>query len=124
MCPLLGGVVITVASGVLGAVSATVVVGKAWQKYPFLLSWFVSLSRRIFPATMSNMVGLDHISSAYRHSLRGSMATILREEDPMAMLRQMYDPGKIVAHVDGAEVPGCGEHNTETWCPGLYVCYS
>lgn len=79
MCPLLGGVVITVASGVLGAVSATVVVGKAWQKYPFLLSWFgslVSLSRRIFSATMSNMVDLDHISSAYRHSLRGSMATI------------------------------------------------
>ena len=24
--------------------------------------------------------------------------------------------------VDGAEVPECGEHNTETWCPGLYVC--
>ena len=22
------------------------------------------------------------------------------------------------------KVPGCGEHDTETWCPGLFVCYS
>ena len=118
-----------VASGVLGAVSATVVVSIAWQKFLFLLSCFGSLeliTRRIFPATTFTMVGLGHISSVYRHSLRCSTATIPSGGTSLSNVTSMCDPGQIDVHVDGDKerVPGCGEHDTETWCPGLFVCYS
>ena len=107
--------------------SATVLVGIAWQKCSFFLRCFgllVSLTRRISPGTLSAMVGVGHISSAYRHSLRGSMASIPSGWKSLGNVTSMCNPGQIA--VDGLEkrVPVCGEHDTETWCPGLYKCYS